>query len=129
MKNKLLYGILIVLGSIVLLLMAFPLGMIFSLAFWIYLGVLFWKKKGIFQEEVVSQLASKQLKRLKTLFVVAGISFFIAIGGIVMHNLMSHLSESEEYFYFFIGIIPLYVFVLTSVVGLIIFLKVRQNPV
>ena len=125
MKNKLLYGILIGLGSVVLLFLAFPIGMIFALAFWIYLGVMFWKRKRVFHEEIEPQLAKKQLKRLKTLFIVAGISLIIAVVGIVMHN----LSESEEHFYFFIGIIPSYIFILTSVVGLVIFLKARQKPI
>ena len=129
MKNKLLYGILIGLGSVVLLLMAFPFGMIFALAFWIYLGVMFWKRKRVFHEEIEPQLAKKQLKRLKTLCIVAGISFIIAVVGVVMHNVQSSLSESEESFYFFIGIIPLYIFILTSVVSLVIFLKARQKPI
>ena len=128
MNNKLLYGILIVFGSVIMLLMAFPFGMIFSLAFWIYLGVMLWKRKRISHEKIEPQLAAKHLKRLKTLFVVAILSFIIAIAGIVMHNIQSSLSQSEEYLYFFIGIIPLYIFILLSVVGLVIFLKVRQKP-
>ena len=67
MKNKLLYGILIGLGSVVLLFMTFPFGTIFALAFWIYLGVMFWKRKRVFHEEIEPQLAKKQLKRLKTI--------------------------------------------------------------
>ena len=129
MKNKLVNGILIVLGSIVLLLMAFPFGMIFATAFWIYLGVLVFKRKRIFHEELKPQLAKKQLKRLKTMSFVAGISFIIAVVGILMHNVRSGISESEESLYFYIGTVTLYVFILATAIGIFIFLKSRQKPI
>ena len=129
MKNKLLYGILIGLGSVVALLMAFPFGMILGLAFWIYLGVMFWKRKRVFHEEIEPQLAKNQLKRLKILSIVAGISFIIAIVGIVTHNVQSNLLETKESLYFFIGIIALYILILASVVSLVILLKARQKPI
>ncbi len=128
MKNKLLYGILIGLGSVVMLFMAFPIGMLIALAFWVYLGVLFWKRKRVFHEEIEPQLAKKQLKRLKILSIVAGISFIIAVVGIVTHNVQSSLPETKESLYFFIGIIATYIFILASVVSFVIFLKSRQNP-
>ena len=96
----------------------FPLGVILSFAFWVYLGMMFFKKKPIFK---------KKLKRLKTLSIVAGLSFIIGVVGLVIHNLQSSLSETHEFLYFFIGIIALYVFILASIVGLVIFLESRQN--
>ena len=129
MKKKLLNGILIGLGVTVMLWMAFPFGMIFALAFWIYLGVMFWKRKGVFHEEIEPGLAKKQLKRLKILVIAAGISFSIAIVGIIMHNVQSNLSETEESLYFFIGIVALYLFILTSAGGLVILIKGRQKPI
>ena len=129
MKKKLLSGILIGLGLVVLLWMAFPFGMIFSLAFWIYLGVMYRKRKRVFHEEIEPGLAKKQLKRLKILIIAAGISFTIAIVGIIMHNVQSGLSETEESLYFFIGIVALYLFILASGGGLVIFIKGRQKPI
>ncbi|MEN8126124.1 MAG: hypothetical protein ABFR32_13470 [Bacteroidota bacterium] len=127
MKNKLLYKILIGLGSL-LLLFFFPLGMILSLAFWVYLGVMFLKKKRIFHEGIEPQLAKKQLKRLKILSIVSGISIIIAFVGLVMHNIQSSISETHEFLYFFIGLIPLYIFILISIISFVIVLKSRQNP-
>ena len=129
MKKKLLHGILIGLGVVVMLWMAFPFGMTFALAFWIYLGVMFWKRKGVFHEEVEPGLTKKQLKRLKILIIAAGISLTIAIVGIIMHNVQSGLLEIEESLYFFIGIVALYLFILASGGGLVIFIKGRQKPI
>jgi len=129
MKKKLLNGILIGLGLVVMLWMAFPFGMIFALAFWIYLGVMYRKRKLVFHEEIEPGLAKKQLKRLKILTIVAGISFTIAIVGIIMHNVQSGLLETEESLYFFIGIAALYIFVLASGGGLVLFIKGRQKPI
>ena len=129
MKKKLLHGILIGLGVVVMLLMAFPYGMTFALAFWIYLGVMFWKRKRVFHEEIEPGLAKKQLKRLKILIVAGGISFTIAIGGIIMHNVRSSLLETEEHLYFLIGIVALYLFILVSAGGLVLFIKGKQKPI
>ena len=129
MKKKLLIGILIGLGLVVFLLMTFPFGMIFALAFWIYLGVMYRKRKRVFHEEMEPGLAKKQLKRLKILVITAGISFSIAIVGIIMHNVQSGLSETEESLYFLIGIVASYLFILASGGGLVIFIKGRRKPI
>jgi len=125
MKKKVLIG----LGLVVMLLFAFPFGMIISLAFWIYLGVMFGQRKRVFHEEIEPGLAKKQLKSLKILSLAAGISFTIAIVGIIMHNVQSGLSETEESLYFFIGIAASYLFILASGGGLVIFIKGRQKPI
>jgi hypothetical protein len=129
MKKKLLIGILIGLGLVVMLFSPFPWGMIFALAFWIYLGVMYRKRKRVFHEEIEPGLAKKQLKRLKILIIAAGISFTIAIVGIIMHNVQSGLSETEESFYFLIGIVASYLFILASGGGLVIFIKGRRKPI
>jgi len=53
MKKKLLIGLVLV----VMLLMAFPFGLIFALAFWIYLGMVYRKRKPVFQKEIETELA------------------------------------------------------------------------
>ncbi|RZT96417.1 hypothetical protein EV201_1055 [Ancylomarina subtilis] len=125
MKKKLLIG----LGLVVMLLFAFPFGMIISLAFWIYWGVMTRKRERIFHEEIEPEFARKQLKRLKILSLTASISFTIAIVGIIMHNVQSGLSGTEESFYFFIGIVASYLFILASGGGLVIFIEGRQKPI
>lgn len=123
MKKKLLIGLILV----VMLLMAFPFGLIFALAFWIYLGMVYRKRKRIFHKKIEPELAEKQLKKLKILGIAAGISFTIAIVGIITHNIQSDLYETEESLYFFIGIIASYLFILISVSGLFIFIK--EKPI
>ena len=127
MRKKILNGILIGFGVVVMLWHAFPFGVILALAFWIYLGVMFWKGKPLFQEDIEQGFAKKQMKKIKVLSIAAGISFIVGIVGIIIHNVRSGLSETEESFYFFIGIIAMYLFVLASIAGLFLFLKGRQK--
>ncbi|MGZ2369275.1 hypothetical protein ACXR6G_05785 [Ancylomarina sp. YFZ004] len=125
MKKTLLIG----LGLVVILLFAFPFGLISALAFWIYLGVMYRKRKRVFHEEIEPGLAKKLLRRLKILVIAAGISFTIAVVGIIMHNVQSGLSETEESLYFFIGIVASYLFILASAGGLLIFIEGRRKPI
>ena len=101
---------------------------ILAIAFWIYLGVMVWKRKSIFHEKMEPRLAEKRLKRLEATLILAGISFLVSIVGIIVHNVRSSQSEIEESLYFIIGIMALYVFILATAGGLVIFLKGRQKP-
>ena len=127
MNKKLLNGILVALGAVVMLFLTFPFGMILALAFWIYLGVIVWKKRRVFNDKLEQGLKVKYIKRIKTFLIAAGISFPVAIVGVIMHNVRSSSSGTEEVLYFFIGIIALYLFVLASAGGLVTFLKGRKN--
>ena len=127
MNKKLLNGILIVLVVVVFLVNP-PLGMIFSLVFWIYLGFMVLKQKRLFHGKTDPELAKIQLKRLKKLSVVSGIFLLIAVFGIVMHNVRSGLSEAEETFYFFIGMGALYIMIFASLGACVLFLSGRQKP-
>lgn len=128
MNKKTVNNILIGLCIVFALLNTFPLGMVLALAFWIYLGVLNRKKKPLLSENIEPELVEKYLKRIKVLKIIAGISLPIAIVGIILHNVRSALSGSEEALFFFIGIIALYIFILASAGRLIVFLKGRQEP-
>ena len=123
MKRKTLAGILIGLLAVIMLVNAFPLGMILSLAFWIYLGMLVWKKQGVFNDTVDRGLAAKLYSWLKALMIASGILFPVALLGIIMHN----LAKTEESLFFFTGIIALILFILLSIAGFIIFLRARQK--
>jgi hypothetical protein len=127
LNKNLLKGVLIVLGVVILLWMTFPFGIILAIAFWIYLGVLVWKKKHVFKDTTEQVLTKKYLKRMKTFLIMAVISFPIGIAGIIIHNIRSASTGNEETLFFFIGIIVTYVFVLASAGGLIIFIKGRQT--
>ncbi|MGQ8338005.1 hypothetical protein ACUNWD_15750 [Sunxiuqinia sp. A32] len=128
MKKKVLNRILVVFGVLVMMWMAFPFGMIFALAFWIYLGVLVLRKKPVYRNEMDPELAEMHWKRLKTLMIAAGILFPVATVGIIMHNMRSRALGTEEALFFFIGVIAMWLFVLLSAVGFILFLKGRKRP-
>jgi len=127
MNIKLLNGILVGLAVVIMVFSAFPLGMIIALAFWIYLVVMIRKEKNVSHNKKEPVLTDKHLKRLKTFLIVGGISLPIAVAGMIMHNLQSNVSETEESFYFRIGIIALYAFMIASAGGMVIFLKARQK--
>lgn len=117
------------LGVVAVIINAFPVGMILALSFWIYLGVIVWKKIPVFDHKIEPSLATKYFKRLKSCLIAAGISLPIAIAGIIMHNVESSRSETEESLYFFIGIVALYLFIIASAGGFVIFLKGRRKLV
>ncbi len=125
--KKLLNGLVIGLGVMVMIFFAFPWGIILSLAFWIYLGVTLWKKHSFFSPETEAALVEKLQKRLKGLLKIAVISLPVAIAGIVIHNVHSGKTGDEESLFFYIGIIAEYFFVLASAGGIITFLKGRQK--
>lgn len=128
MNKKLLNGILVGLGIVVMIAIAFQWGMTLALAFWIYVGVMVRKRKRIFNDTMEPGLAEKLLKGLKTFAIVADILFLIAIAGILLHNVLSGLYEIEEPISFFIGVGALWVFIIASAGGLVTFLKGRQQP-
>jgi hypothetical protein len=74
------------------------------------------------------KLAEKRLKRLKVFLLVVGISFAVGIVGIVMHNVMYAQTEIEESVFFVIALVGLYVSIIATGSGLVIFLKGRRKP-
>ncbi len=93
----------------------------------IYLVFMVWKKKtSLFHDQVEPKLAERRLKRLKTFLLVAGISFAVAIVGVILHNALYGLFEEEEPVFFSIAIFSLVPFAVGTIGGLVIFLKGRQ---
>ena len=100
---------------------------VLAIAIWIYLAVMIRKRKRIFHEQIEPGSAEKLSKRLKTTLIVAAVSCLVSIGGIIVHNIRSSRSESEESFYFIIGIVALYIFILATAGGMAILLRGRQK--
>jgi hypothetical protein len=99
-----------------------------TLAVWIYLVFVVWKKQtNIFHDQMEPKLAERRLKRLKTFLLVAGISLAVGIVGVILHNAIYGLSEIEEPVSFFIAISALWVFIIATIGGLVIFLKGRRK--
>ena len=127
MKKKLLIGTIVVLGIAALIFM------ITSVAFalivvWVYLVWMVRKKKAnLFHDQVEPKIAERRLKRLKAFLLVAAISFAVGIVGIIVHNVLYGLSETEEIVSFIIALAALWLFILATGGGLVIFLKGRRK--
>jgi len=127
MKKKLLIGTIVVLGIA---------GLIFTITtvagalivVWVYLVWMVRKKKAnLFHDQMEPKLAERRLKILKAFLLVAGISFAVAIVGVILHNVLYALSGIEEHVWFLIAIVALYVFSAATIGGVVIFLKGRRE--
>ncbi len=73
------------------------------------------------------KLAERRLKMLKAFLLVAGISLAVGIVGVILHNAPYGLSEIEEPVSFYIAVLSLWVFIIATIGGLVIFLKGRRK--
>ncbi len=131
MKRKLKIGTIVVFGIAAAIALAMLLAMLIAgalIAVWIYLVWMVRKKKtNIFHDQMEPKLAERRLKRLKIFLLVAGISFAVFIVGVIVHKALYGLSEIEEPVSFIIAISALWVFIIATVGGLVIFLKGRRK--
>ena len=128
MNKKLLIGILVVFVIAAAMLFRVATFSIASLAVWIYLVWMVRKKKtNIFHDQMEPELAERRLRRLKTFLLVAGISLAVGIVGVIVHNALYGLSEIEEPVSFWIAIVALWVFIIATIGGLVIFLRGRRK--
>jgi hypothetical protein len=74
------------------------------------------------------ELAERRLRRLKIFLRVGGISFVAGIVGVVVHNVIYGLTEVEESVFLVIGVVGLFVFFISTIGGLVVFLKGRRKP-
>ncbi len=127
MKKKLLIGTIIVLG-IAGLIFTITSVAVALIVVWVYLVWMVRKKKAnLFHDQMEPKLAERRLKMLKAFLLVAGISFAVAIVGVILHNVLYALSEIEEHVWFLIAIVALYVFSAATIGGVVIFLKGRRE--
>ena len=73
------------------------------------------------------KLAERRYKMLKVFLLVAGISLAVGIVGVILHNALYGLFEKEEPVSFFIAIVALWVFIIATIGGLVMFLKGRRK--
>ena len=127
MKKKLLIGTIVVLGIAALIFMVTSVAFALIVV-WVYLVWMVRKKKAnLFHDQVEPKTAERRLKMLKAFLLVAGISFAVAIVGVILHNVLYALSEIEEHVWFLVAIVALYVFITATSGGLVIFLKGRRK--
>ena len=126
-SGEILIGILVVLGIAVTVLNPLISG-IFAVGVWIYLVRMVRKQKNsVFNDQMGQTITKRHLKRLKAFLIVAGFSFLVFIVGAIVHNVLHGLSEIEETVSFFIALVALLVFIVATAVGMVIFLKARQE--
>jgi len=135
MNKKLLIGIIVVIVGLVIAtailrnpVWAMTIPEVALVGVWIYLVWMVRKKKtNIFHDQMEPKLAESRLKRLKVFLLVAGISLAVGIIGVILHNALYGLFEKEEPVSFFIAIVALWVFIIATIGGLVIFLKGRRK--
>ena len=126
MKEKLKIGtiVILVLGLVFTGVIVFAL----PLVVWTFLVWMVWKKKAnLFHYQVELKLTERSLKRLKAFLLVGGISCVGSIVGVILHNVIYGLSETEEIVFFSIALFSLGVFYIADIGGLVIFLKGRRK--
>ena len=95
---------------------------------WIYLVWMVWKKKtNIFHDQMEPKLAERRYKMLKAFLLVAGISFVVAIVGVIGHNAIYALNEIEEPVFFIIALVGIYAFSIATIGGSVIYFKGLRN--
>ena len=135
MNKKLLIGIIVVIVGLVIataILMNIPWATtiieVALVGVWTYLVWMVQKKKmNLFDDQVEPKLAEKRYKRLKTFLLVGGISLVVGIIGFIGHNVIYGLFEIEEPVFFSIAILGIGVFYISTIGGLVIFLKGRRE--
>jgi len=127
MRKKLLIGIIVVCVIAAAIFKPMLIGVVL-IGVCIYLVFMVWKKKtNLFHDQVEPKLAERRYKRLKVFLLVAGISLAVGIVGVIVHNALYGLFEREEPVSFYIALVGLYVFIIATIGGLVIFLKGRRK--
>ena len=86
------------------------------------------RKKKIRLTLVPSGMDERHRKMLKVSTLVAVISLVLGIVGVILHNVLGALSETEEeHIFFLIGIVGLMVFFIAIIGGMVIFIKGRRK--
>ena len=128
MKKKLLIRVVVVFviaAALFFLGSALP---VLTLPVWTYLVFMVWKRKTtIFRDQMEPESAERRLRWLRTLLLVAGLSLLVGIVGVILHNVLSAQSGVEEQVFFFIALAGLFVFVIATTGGLVIFLRGRRE--
>ena len=128
MKKKLLIGIIVVFGLAAAFFLS-TLVMGAAIVVWIYLVWQVRKKKTkIFDDQMEPKLAKRRLKMLKTSLWVGVISVAAGIVGVVVHNAIFGLTETEEVVFFVIALSALWLFILATGAGLFIYIRGRRKP-
>jgi hypothetical protein len=122
MNRKLIIGILVTLGIVVTIINPLVSG-IFAAGVWIYLvGVVRKQKNSVLNGRMTPILNEWHFNWLKTFLIVAGLSFPVFLVFAVAHNVLEEDSLS-----LIVALLALWVLVISTAGGLIMFLRGRQK--
>jgi len=69
------------------------------------------------------------LKVLNILLVIGGVTFLIGLAGVIAHNTLYAVNETEDAVTFILGIFGIGIFVITTFNSLLIFILLRRKSV
>ena len=129
MARKILIGILVVFGIAVAVMNQLILGIV-AVGVWIYLFIMIRKEKNrALNDQMESKIPEGHLERIKTLSIVALISFLVFIVCAIVHNVSHGLSETVDLTFFISSLVALLVFIAVTAIGLFVFLKGRHKTI
>ena len=115
----------IFIGARVIPVSAFAL---FGLLAWIYMmREVRARKTDIFPEQISMKSAERRLKVLNILLVTGGVTFLIGLAGVIAHNALYAVNDTEDAASFIIGLLGLAIFVIATISSLLIFIIWRRK--
>ena len=140
MKRKMIIVMVVILVALIVLTVLFgahviPMGVfglvgLAAIGSWIYvMREVRTKKTDIFAEQKSVEKAEKFLKTINILLKISGISFVIGIAGVIIHNTLYALNETEDAASFIMGFFGLVIFVIITFSSLLIFHSERRKTV
>jgi phosphate/sulfate permease len=127
MNRKLLLGILVVLGIAVTVLNPL-MSLVLAVGVWMYLVMMVRKHKdSVLNDQMEPTITEWHLRRLRTLLIVAAFSFLVFSVAAIVHNVSHDLSEIENTVSFLIALVALWVSVMATAAGMVLFLKGRRR--
>jgi sterol desaturase/sphingolipid hydroxylase (fatty acid hydroxylase superfamily) len=139
MKRNLLIALGVILVALIVLSVFFGARVIFlglvglvgltAIGTWIYMmREVRTRKTDIFPETMKSERAEKRLKTLNILLLVGGITFILGLAGVIAHNAIYAVNETEEAVSFVFGFFGLALFVITTIGSYVLFNSERRRP-
>ena len=135
MKRNLIIALVVIIVALILLSIFIGVRVIPVSAFVLF-GLVAWifmmrkvraKKTDIFPEQIGIKSAEKRLKVLNILLVIGGVTFLIGLAGVIAHNTLYAVNETEDAVTFILGIFGIGIFVITTFNSLLIFILLRRK--
>jgi Ca2+/Na+ antiporter len=127
MNRRLLLGILVVLGIAVTDFNPL-ISLVLAAGVWIYLVMMVRKQKdSVLNDQMEPTVTEWHSSRLKALLIVAGFSFLVFIVAAIEHNVSNDPSEIESTVSLIIALVALWVFVIATAAGMVLFVRGRRR--